>query len=210
VGVLTHPDADHANGVLELARRGRLGTVLMAHAVDDAGQRKLDEFRATGVAVGAAVSGTVVDLGGGVVLDIQYAPDPPVSGTGADVNNNSVSAMLSWGEASVLFTGDLHVEGEGILLSLGGDVDADVLQVGHHGSATSSSAAFLDAVSPLAAVISAGEDNPFGHPAQEVVERLREYTALGALFNTAESGTVELFTDGTRWFSPKAAAWDIE
>jgi competence protein ComEC len=189
---------------------GPSGTVLMAHAVDDAGQRKLDEFRATGVAVGAAVSGTVVDLGGGVVLDIQYPPDPPVSGTGADVNNNSVSAMLSWGEASVLFTGDLHVEGEGILLSLGGDVDADVLQVGHHGSATSSSAAFLDAVSPLAAVISAGEDNPFGHPAQEVVERLREYTALGALFNTAESGTVELFTDGTRWFSPKAAAWDIE
>ncbi len=210
VGVLTHPDADHANGVLELARRGRFGTLLVAHAIDDAGQRKLDAFRATGATVGAAVSGTVIDLGDGVVLDILYPPDPPVSGTGADVNNNSVAAMLSWREASVLFTGDLHVEGEGILLSLAGEVDADVLQVGHHGSATSSSAAFLDAVSPMAAVISVGEDNPFGHPAEEVVERLRGYMAPGALFNTAKSGTVELFTDGTLWFSTKAAAWDIE
>ncbi|MDA1175205.1 MAG: MBL fold metallo-hydrolase, partial [Chloroflexi bacterium] len=69
VGVLTHPDADHANGVLELASRGRFGTLLVAHAIDDAGQRKLDAFRATGATVGAAVSGTVVDLGDGVVLD---------------------------------------------------------------------------------------------------------------------------------------------
>lgn len=206
VGVLTHPDADHANGVLELARRGRFGTLLVAQAVDDAGQRKLDDLVATGVTIGAAVSGTLVDLEDGVVLHILYPPDPPVLGTGADVNNNSVAALLSWGTATALFTGDLHVTGEEVLMRLMGDLDADVLQVGHHGSATSSASSFLDAVTPYAAVISVGAENPFGHPAQGVVERLRGYTAAGALFTTAEVGTVELFTDGTRWFTPDLAA----
>lgn len=139
-------------------------------------------------------------MGDGLVLEILYPPDPPVRGTGADVNNNSVVAMLRWGEVSVLFTGDLHAQGEEVLLSLGVEVDADVLQVGHHGSATSSSVAFLGAVTPAIAVVSAGEGNPFGHPSALVIERLKAYAAEGAVLNTAEIGMVELYSGGKGWF----------
>jgi competence protein ComEC len=208
VGILTHPDADHAAGVVELARRDRFGTLLRPAPVNNSGRSRVGEIVESGMPVTAAVTGTVIELGDGVRLEVLYPPDPPVLGTGADVNNNSAAILVSWNEASALFTGDLHAEGESVLLALGHDLDVDVLQVGHHGSATSSSVAFLESVTPSAAVISVGDDNPFGHPSPAVVERLRGYTAPGALFSTAEVGQVELFTDGERWFSRAEGATD--
>ena len=71
-----------------------------------------------------------------------------------------------------------------------------MLKVGHHGSRSSSTAAFLDRVSPSIAVISAGESNRFGHPHAEVMDALRGRLPEEALFMTKESGTIEFITDG--------------
>ena len=83
----------------------------------------------------------------------------------------------------------------GELLASGAELRATVLKVAHHGSATSSGAAFLEAVAPQVAVVSAGEGNRFGHPAPAVVERL---SAWGETYVTAEDGAVRFETDGAR------------
>lgn len=84
-------------------------------------------------------------------------------------NNNSLVLMLYYGKVRVLFTGDAEKEGEALMLEDGIDLQADVLKVGHHGSPTSTTEAFLDAVKPAAAMVSVGRNN-FGHPSAEVLE----------------------------------------
>ena len=105
---------------------------------------------------------------------------------------------LVYGEVSFLLSGDMFREAEAALVRADAPVDSDVLKVGHHGSRTSSSAAFLDRVSPAVAVISAGEDNRFGHPHPETMEALRRWVAADRLFLTSDRGTIEFVTDGER------------
>lgn len=105
-----------------------------------------------------------------------------------DVNELSAVQMLDIGGISVLLTGDIGEEGEKALLAAGGDLSADVLKAGHHGSRYSSSSDFLAAVSPSLAVISAGENNSYGHPHEEALERL---SAVGAdILCTMDTGAV--------------------
>ena len=82
------------------------------------------------------------------------------------------------------------------MVASGVNLDSDVLKVPHHGSDTSSTAEFLSAVSPAVAVISVGAENRFGHPAEDVVNRLREFVGEDGLYKTSERGTVEFITDG--------------
>jgi competence protein ComEC len=106
---------------------------------------------------------------------------------------------LAWDDVSFLLTADIEGAAEQALVDRGAALDATVLKVGHHGSKTSSTRAFLDAVQPSIAVVSAGRDNRFGHPATEVVERLDDYALV---YNTAETGDVHFETDGHRlWVS---------
>ncbi len=90
----------------------------------------------------------------------------------SDANNTSIVVRVDFGETSFLFTGDMEAEAERDLLDAGADVDVDVLKVGHHGSTTSTCQEFLEAVSPEIALISVGKDNDYGHPHEEIVERL--------------------------------------
>ena len=114
-----------------------------------------------------------------------------------DMNEASVVVRVVYGKASFLLTGDVFKDGERWLLGSGQVLDSDVLKVAHHGSDTSSSARFLSAVSPRAAVISAGRDNRFGHPDPEVVERLEELMPASRIFKTYERGAITFETDGS-------------
>ena len=98
--------------------------------------------------------------------------------------------MLRYGSRRFLFPGDAEAAEE--VASLGADLRADVLKVGHHGSRTSSSVPFLDAVSPSIAVISAGQGNRYGHPHAEAFSRLRGVR----VYRTDRDGNVEVRTDG--------------
>ena len=113
-----------------------------------------------------------------------------LTGTASDVDNGSVVARVSYGARSFLLTGDLFAEGERWLIGSGQRLDSDVLKVGHHGSRSSTTQAFVDAVSPVVAVISAGADNRHGHPHAEVVERLSAAAGADLALTTAERGTV--------------------
>ena len=87
-----------------------------------------------------------------------------------------------YGDVSFLLTGDVFSEAEGALIRENIPIDSDVLKVSHHGSRSSSSAVFLEGASPSAAVISAGEDNRFGHPHAETIQGLLQYVPENLLF----------------------------
>jgi beta-lactamase superfamily II metal-dependent hydrolase len=126
-------------------------------------------------------------------------PGPEAFASG-ETNNESLVLKLSWRNVSFLLTGDIEAEAEEALLDSAADLRATVLKVAHHGSATSTSAAFLEAVQPAVAVVSVGANNPYGHPAPAVMSRLDESLVL----RTDLHGTIELSTDGERlWIEPE-------
>lgn len=111
-----------------------------------------------------------------------------------DYNAMSIVCKVTYKDASVLFTGDTTKKVEQQILDGGYDVDADILKTAHHGSSTSSSEDFLDAVSPEFAVISCGSDNSYGHPHKEVVKLLTDTET--EYFRTDKDGTVYYYGDG--------------
>jgi len=111
-----------------------------------------------------------------------------------DTNNNSIAIRLQYDEVSFLFTGDGEEEAEGEMLTNGANLKADILQVGHHGSKTSTTDSFLKAVNPDVAIYSASDDNQYGHPHIETINRLENSGAL--VYGTDIHGTVIVETDG--------------
>ncbi len=113
-----------------------------------------------------------------------------------DANEMSVVVKSVYGDTSILFTGDAEHRSEEAMLEMykNGQLDCDILKVGHHGSNTSTTDEFLDAVSPEIAVISCGEGNKFGHPHKETTDKLREEEIH--VFRTDINGSVVIKTDG--------------
>ena len=127
------------------------------------------------------------------------ALSPRFGALSGDRNEDSLVLLLQYGAFRMLFTGDLEGAAEQALAEHAGErLQADVLKVGHHGSANGSGEAFLAQVRPKAAVISCGKKNRYGHPASETVRRLEESGSL--LFSTAESGAVQITTDGSSFW----------
>lgn len=196
--ILTHPHDDHLAGLNEILRRYRVSNILSRevdfHSANFAVWRNLAARE--GANAVSARAGTTFEFADGVRVEVLAPPDALLSGTESDVDNASVATRIVYGDRSILLTGDLFADGERRLVESGQTLRADALKVAHHGSATSSSRAILEAVSPSAAIISAGADNRFGHPSPEVLERLREYIPPDRIFVTAERGSVTLETDG--------------
>jgi len=134
---------------------------------------------------------------GGTRLEVLSPPagfSPAKSG-----NNDSMALRITYGATSFLLTGDLEVPMERLLLGEKRQLHADVLKVGHHGSKTSTSPEFLNAVSPSIAVISVGFGNSFGHPHPSVLARLAQRHA--AILRTDQDGLVTVLSDGHKlWF----------
>ena len=115
---------------------------------------------------------------------------------GADANNTSIILRIDYGETSFLFTGDAERDAEQVILNSGLDLSATVLKVGHHDSDTSTSYPFLREVMPQYAVISVGNGNSYGHPAEDTLSRLRD--AGVAVFRTDLQGDIYCTSDGKK------------
>lgn len=124
-----------------------------------------------------------------------------------DLNRDSLSARLTYGNVSFLLTGDATKESEQEMMRRG-NVRAHILSVGHHGSNTSTSHAFLDAVKPEVAIYSAGVDSQYGHPHWEVVQRIQERNI--SLYGTDVHGTIVVQTDGNRYSISTAKKGEIQ
>ena len=194
--VLTHPHDDHARGLVQVLERYDVEHIVHRDIQHDGAA--YDEWRRLAAQEGAvkveAVQGRRFTLDG-VLFEILWPPQELLSGTSSDLNNASVVLRVTYRATSFLLPADIHSEAEARLVETA-SIDSDVLKVPHHGSRTSSSPAFLDAVSPAAAVISVDAESRHGHPHAEVVDALRARMAAESVILTSESGTVEFVSDG--------------
>jgi competence protein ComEC len=137
-------------------------------------------------------------LGEGVIITVLNPKTLPLTYTESDIDNNgSMVLRLSLDRVNFLLTADIEKEAESKLVEERADLASTVLKVAHHGSKTSTTPEFLAVANPKVAVISVGE-NPFGHPSNEVVERLNERLGSENIYRTDEEGTIEFITDGER------------
>ncbi|GAG33349.1 unnamed protein product, partial [marine sediment metagenome] len=145
-----------------------------------------------------ACAGMRIGTVDGVELAVLHPGPELTKYTDADVNNNSVVTRLVMGQVSFLLPGDIEEAAEGMLVASGQELTSTVLKAPHHGGGTSSSEAFLNALSPELVVISVGADNRLGHPSPQVLERLEESVGKEHILRTDENGTIEVVTDGER------------
>lgn len=189
--IATHPDADHISGLPALFERYDID-LLITNGADDESPIYAALFNAAAdTPIHPARAGETILIEDGVRLEIVH---PTQLNTAGDRNNESVSLRLVYGDFSLLLTGDAEVEAEREMVGGKRPLISTVYKAGHHGSNSSSSAPFLAAVQPQIAIISAGADNSYGHPHEEVLERLAD--GKTAVLRTDELGTIELITDG--------------
>jgi competence protein ComEC len=166
------------------------GQTYPGHAYHDA----LDLLSSEHVPIAYPRAGTVWQTDDGVTFRFYSPTLPLLVNTRNDINNNSLVFRVEYGRFRMLFTGDAGAEAEARILASGADVRADVLKVGHHGSAYSSTPEFIRAVSPRYAVISVGRNNLFGHPAPSTIETLAHMGAK--IYRTDDDGAIAVDTDG--------------
>lgn len=194
--LLTHSHDDHTGGAVSLmdgirVDRLLLSAVPMPSATYDRLQQCANEHR---IPVSRLERGQRLDFHDGFTAEV-LSPDterPPI-----DVhreNNGSLVLRVAYGATSFLLTGDAEAEAEQAMLSEGETLSADVLKLGHHGSRTSTTEPFLNAVQPQIAIASEGRRNLFGHPHPEVLRRLEEHGVK--VFRTDRDGAVQFISDG--------------
>ena len=197
--VLTHPHEDHLGGLVEVPARYEIGQVLetpytLTNPLETAW---LGELQTQRVPTTAAVRGMTVEVEPELALHV-LAPDRDLlRGTHSDINNSSVVLRLVYQQVSMLLAGDIESESGARLLaeaSATAPLDATVLKVPHHGSASGLSDPLLAAIHPQLALVSVGADNPYGHPAPATLAALA--TAHTPVYRTDLNGTIDVSSDG--------------
>ena len=191
--IATHPHSDHIGGLVAVLNQMYVGHVLMPNVVHTT--ETFENFLAAvynnDIPVTFAEAGHRIQAG---IIELNVLG--PLHFYHSNLNNSSIVLRMTHGDTSFLFTGDMEEIVELELVNAGVNLHSNVLKVGHHGSHTSTSDIFLDAVSPDIAVISVGEGNRFGHPHSSVISALETLEIL--IFRTDLHGTIVLNTDGSQ------------
>ncbi len=201
--ILTHSDADHIGGADVIISKFNIDSIFFSDREQDtkAYRELMDAMTARGLRYSTPAAGENYSLG-----DASFTILGPVKSYN-DPNDSSIALMVEHGEKRFLFTGDCEEAAEADLTASGQNLSADVYQAGHHGSRTSSSQKLMDAVAPAYAVISCGEDNSYGHPHAEVLNRFR---SMGIkVFRTDEQGSIVATSDGSSvtWSCAPSETW---
>ena len=186
----THPHEDHIGSLDAIINHFDVDAVYMPKIMHTSKtfEDVLDAVANKGLKIKSPSPGDTIDFNG---LEIEVlGPQREYK----DFNNNSIVLKVNAGETAFLFTGDAEETAEKDILQADYDLQADVLKVGHHGSSTSSSQAFLQAVKPKYAIISVGVGNSYHHPEEEALQRLQ---SIGAeIYRTDLQGNIVCTTDG--------------
>ena len=193
--IITHPHADHLGGAVAVLDNftvkrvfdsGQVATSSLYRQYLSLVQKKNIPFALTG-------AGQEIDIGG-ATLRVLSPPSPLIAGDDA-INNSSIVAQLVYGDFAMLLSGDAEQEAEAIMVkAFAGGLKGQVLKSGHHGSRTSSSLAFLKAISPEAAIISLGAGNEYHHPHPSTMKRYGDLKLK--VYRTDTDGTVTVTSDG--------------
>ena len=192
---LTHPDIDHWGGVEDLLDTFDIGEVFInGQKTDDEGYNLLLlNLREIGVPVRSVSVGDKIYIGDSLIFSIL---NPPSYRYFEKDNNNSIVIGLRYGNSSAVLTGDLEAKGERYLIDHHLLSHYDILKVAHHGSKSSTTPSFLDAITPYCAVISVGK-NRYRHPSKKVVKLIPQKGV--DLYRTDIDGDIECLTYGHRW-----------
>jgi len=200
--IATHPHADHIGGLIEVINTLPVGTLFMPNVTHTTQtfERFLDAIERNNIPLREPAPGSAFSVGEAVFTIIA-----PNSSGYANLNNYSVSLRMVLGDTSFIFTGDAEVQSETEMILAGHMLYSDVLHVGHHGSSTSTTETFFNAVSPSIAVIQLAADNTYGHPHREVRERLSGIR----VYRNDEHGDIVMVTDGETITVRGATLWRV-
>ena len=191
VMVATHPHADHIGGLIGVLNAFEVEEIWLNGdtSTSKTYQEFMSKVNAEDASIHEALRGQSIE-----VDDLTFHVLHPIKPLVGDINNNSIVLRLSYGEIDFLFTGDAEKEAEASILEAPVIVRAQILKVGHHGSRSSSSPKFLDAVKPEIAIYMAGEGNRYGHPHDETIAALTEVGT--EIYGTDICGTIVVTSDG--------------
>lgn len=163
-----------AIGFIAVMNEIKIGKILLAKQDTETKELKnfLNKAKEKKIQIEFVTEGERIKIDNEVYLDIVY-----IGKDASNLNNNSIIAKIRYENFSMLFTGDCEEDEEKEIINKGGNIEADVLKVAHHGSITSSSKDFIEKVNPKVGLIGVGENNNFGHPNNKIIERFKEMGA---------------------------------
>ncbi len=197
----THPHADHIGGLINVMKAIPVKEIIDPDVVHSttAFEDYLDVIDAKDIKFTVGRAGMKRDLGGGAEMKIIH----PSSPSSSHLNNASIVCRVTFGTVSFMFTGDAEQAAESQVLNRGYTLDSDILKIGHHGSRTSTTQAFLNAVNPNVSVIMCGKHNQYGHPHDETLNKLSN--AGVDIYRTDLQGHIIITTDGETYDINKEA-----
>lgn len=189
--ILTHPHEDHIGGADAVINTFAIGIVYMPKITTTTSTFKdvITAMNKKKLKATVPTPGATFKLGSANCMILG-----PINSNKDDLNTYSIVLRVTFGSSKFMFTGDAQMSNEQDMISKEYDLSADVLKVGHHGSHTSTSDAFLDKVNPKYAVISCGKGNDYGHPHKETVDKLKNKSVK--VYRTDECGTIVCTSDG--------------
>ncbi len=189
----THPHSDHIGGLDDVIKGFQVGAIIMPKVM--ANTRTFEEVMEAvsdkGLSITSPVPGTSYPLG-----EAEFTILAPNSDDYASLNDYSIANRLVFGSNSFIFTGDAEALSEEEILNNFNkrDLASDVFKLAHHGSSTSNTEDFLEAINPSYGIISCGQDNSYGHPHREIMAQLKARNIL--VFRTDLHGTIVINSDG--------------
>ena len=197
--LLTHPDDDHVGGATSILDRISVGWLIVSPVRSTAWHyvRALRTARRRHIPIVHVVRGEVIRFPDGVTAQVLNPPEDAPRHREYRDNSLSIVLRVQFGRTAALLTGDADLPAERDMIAAGMPLRAEVLKLGHHGSKSSSSDEFLDAVRPRIAIVSAGLHNAFGHPHPTVLARLRARRI--SVYRTDYQGAVRVVSDGNGW-----------
>lgn len=186
----THPHEDHMGGMYEIITNFEVGTIVIPEVTKNSITSKwyaklMKEIKDAKYTVDYPEVGEIYALGDSIIEVLGPEEEPE-----NNINNYSIVMKITFGTMDILMTGDAETDSEADIIASGADLDAEILKLGHHGSDTSSSKEFLDAVSPDYALISTKVGNKYEHPIKSVMDEIKNRDI--EVYRTDECGTVVL------------------
>ena len=188
--VATHPHSDHIGSLPTVISHVEVGILAMPEITHDTEsfENLMEAIQNHDIYVVFPLVGDMLFAG---IIALEVVSPHQISGS---INNSSIVLHMAYGNTTFLFTGDAEREAEDIMVATEQNISANILKVGHHGSRTSTTQSFLDAVSPCIAVITVGANNPFGHPHPYVISRLQDSGI--EILKTSIHGNILMITNG--------------
>ena len=201
--IVSHFDSDHCGGLFYILENFKVKNIIIGKQFSEYDNLieflKLNQTRKSKIIVGKGED--TIEIDPKTRIEIMF-PDIHHIISENEINNNSLVFKLWYRDTSILFTGDIEEEGENVLIDLyGKQLKSDILKVGHHGSKTSSTEKFIKLVEPKIALIGVGKNNNFGHPSQEILDRLQENKIM--VYRTDEDGEISVFINEKGYYVTK-------